>query len=237
MRMLSHLRPAFWLLAGGLLLVPAVGRAQQTAPAVIPAPPTTAPAVAPVPETASDVIIDRRGNELPGQIIEITPSQVLYRTLDADPALPPTVLPKDSLFMVRFANGTKEVFVERAAPHQPAAPSAAPKPGLTESELYHLGRHDALKYHNYSGAFWGTYTATVLTIYGGPIVGLGVSVSRPHPARNARIEREKLQYPSYVEGYGRQAQSHKLGSAAKGFGAGIATWMAIIVVAVASFAL
>lgn len=201
--------------------------------------------VAPATAGAQDVITDLNGTEVQGQVIEITPTQVLYRALDTDAALPPSVLDKKTLFMVRFANGTKEVFTSPTpAPELMAAPELGSGGGappatsggapMSAAELSYLGSQDALRYHNYSGAFWGTYAATVLTFYGGPLVGAGVSVVRPKAARNMRLDPARLQYPAYVDSYERQAQSRKLGQAAKGFGAGVVTLVALVIILITS---
>jgi hypothetical protein len=187
---------------------------------------------------AQDVIFDRNGHELTGQVLEITPTQVVYRPQDADAALPPAILDRQTLFMVRFANGTREVFGSAPAAPLPgslpgqSAPNAAPST-LSTSELYRMGKRDALAYHNYSGTFWGTYAATALTGYGGVLVGIGTSLRRPRAERNMALDRALLRYPAYVDGYERQAQRRKIGEAAKGIGAGLGTVLVIIVALVA----
>ena len=207
--------------------------------------------VAPATAGAQDVITDLNGTEVQGQVIEITPTQVLYRALDTDAALPPSVLDKKTLFMVRFANGTKEVFTTpQPAPALMAAPELGSGGGapsatsggapMTPADLSRLGAQDALLYHNYSGAFWGTYAATLCLPLGGPLasgplVGLGVSVVRPNAQRNMRLDPARLQYPEYVEGYERQAQRRKIGQAAKGYGAGVGTVIVVFIALVAAF--
>jgi hypothetical protein len=170
---------------------------------------------------------------------------VLYRAPDTEPTLPPSILDKSKLFMVRFANGTKEVFsIQNAdpansAPRDVANNSSFPTgpDGLTlvqRDQLRQRGAEDALKLGNYSGAFWGTYAATVVTFYGGPIVMAGVSLARPRAERNMRLDRTMLRYPAYVDGYERQAQKRKFGQSAKGFGAGVGTLVALVVLLIAA---
>lgn len=187
--------------------------------------------LASMPALAQDMILELNGNELTGQVLEVTPTQVLYRPEGTDPALPPTVLEKRTLFMIKFANGTKETFAQNLAPS--GTPTAATVAGdsaasLSEAELYRKGQRDALKLHNYKGAFWGTYAATLTTGYGGIIAGGIIGLSRPKAARNPLVPSQMLQSRSYVMGYEKQAQRRKLGKAAEGFGAAVGTGVAII---------
>ena len=192
------------------------------------------------PARAQDLIIDLQGNELTGQVIEITPGQVLYRPDSTDVALPPVVLDKQTLFMIRFANGTREVFGQNLQPalpsptRGPVPPAPAQPAGMTAQDLYRRGQQDALRLHSYKGAFWGTYAATLTTGYGGIIVGGAVGFSRPKAARNPLIEQQLLSYPAYVEGYEVQARRRKMGKAAEGFGVALATQMAVIILFIAA---
>ncbi len=109
--MMLHLR----LVASGLALMtlfaaPAV-LAQQTP---LPAAPV-APAAPP-----TDLIIKRSGEEVIAHIVEVMPDMVKYRRAD-NPQGPLFSTLTAEIFMVRYANGTKQVF---AAPRvaQPANP-------------------------------------------------------------------------------------------------------------------
>ncbi|MGI4869978.1 MAG: hypothetical protein ACRYFX_02235 [Janthinobacterium lividum] len=102
------------LLAGftslGLLLTGPASHAQQ-----------------PATPAASDVLLLSNGQELSGQVLTIGPTELAYRPAPVAGAapLPDTVrLPVASVFMVRYANGTREVLAQL----QPAAPAAPPDP-------------------------------------------------------------------------------------------------------------
>ncbi|AHJ99494.1 hypothetical protein [Hymenobacter swuensis] len=174
---------------------------------------------------AQDVILQINGEERTGKVLAITPELVTYVTPTADTLR----LAAIQVFLIRYANGTKEVLN-----HPAATPTAAPVPGLTKEAAYAQGRRDARTHFRAPGAFWGTYAATVGTIgylgVGGVATGVAVSMSEPKPKNFIVPESSLLQNPDYVAGYRRQAQKKKLGNAAGGFGAGVVTVGALVVV-------
>lgn len=168
---------------------------------------------------AQDVILYTNGEEQPGKVLSITPDTVTYLSTQAGRS--DTVrLATSSVFLIRYANGTKELLTKPATP-----PIERP---MSKEEAYAKGRLDARKYYRAPGAFWGTYGATVLTGYGGPIVGVAVAASKPRPRNFVVPEAKLLQDPNYTAGYQRQAQNKKIGSAAGGFGAGVGTLVVIV---------
>jgi hypothetical protein len=108
---LRHIALVVGLLA---TLVPAY--AQQGAPPSAPTIPT-APA-------ATDLLIKRNGDEVAVRIEEITPDLVKYRRADNLQGPLISIL-KSDVFMVRYANGTKDVFTA------PRVTAAIPTPDTT----------------------------------------------------------------------------------------------------------
>jgi hypothetical protein len=173
---------------------------------------------------AQDVILQINGEELPGKVLTITPDSIAY--LSSEAGRSDTLhIAASSVFLIRYANGTKEVITKPVA-----APTEQP---MSKEEAYAKGRLDARKYYRAPGAFWGTYGATVATFYGGPIVGVAVAASKPKPRNFVVPEAKLLQDPNYTAGYQRQAQNKKIGSAAGGFGAGVGTLAVLTAVLVA----
>ncbi|HEX8349001.1 MAG TPA: hypothetical protein VF598_03500, partial [Hymenobacter sp.] len=179
--------------------------------------------------SAQDVILQTNGEEVKGKVVLITPERVGY--IGEGTGLSDTLqLAHSAVFLIRYANGTKEVL------NNPA--SAPAVPALSQEEAYSRGRLDARKYFKPKGAFWGTYAATVAGVgYGGLITGVAIGATKPKAHNFVVPEAALLQDPNYVAGYRRQAQNKKIGSAAGGFGAGLGTFLVlqvIVVVAVLS---
>ncbi|RFP64184.1 hypothetical protein D0N36_15310 [Hymenobacter lapidiphilus] len=228
----------FSLLTTTALLVASFSQAQQT-----PVAPdsSTRPAISPAARTgtgtATDVIVRTNGDELPARVLRITPQLVRYLPL---PLPPPTdslgrataadtlQLAATDVFMIRYANGTREVLRATSAP----APGTS-LVGLSTAQRTALGRQDSRKYYKPDkGVFWGTFGATLVPAIYGPVGGIitgSVMALTPPPRRNLNApEPALLDDPAYYNGYRKQAQNRKLGKAAAGFGTGVAVGTVIL---------
>ena len=63
---------------------------------------------------AQDTLIRKTGEEVPVKVLEVTPDLVKYKRSD-NPEGPVISVRKNELFMVKYANGTKEVFTNAPA--------------------------------------------------------------------------------------------------------------------------
>ena len=175
---------------------------------------------------AQDVILFTNGQELSARVLTIAPERITY-LLPAAPTDTLFVLTPD-VFMVRYANGTKELL-------HTATVMAAPAP--TPEQFRVQGENDAIKYFKAPGAFWGTFAATLVTtpVYylGGIAAGAGIAASKPKLSNMKVPDKALLQNPSYVSGYQKQAQRKKLGKAAAGFGVGVGASVVAVVVIIA----
>ncbi|WP_035563767.1 hypothetical protein [Hymenobacter sp. IS2118] len=69
---------------------------------------------------AQDLLTKRNGEELAVKVVEITPSEVKYRRTD-NPDGPLITVWRTDVFMIRYANGAKELFDKAGAAATPAA--------------------------------------------------------------------------------------------------------------------
>ena len=77
---------------------------------------------------AQDLLTKRNGEELAVKVVEITPAEVRYRRTD-NPEGPLVSIWRSDVFMIRYANGSKEVLNPSAvAPSMPTTPAPA-RPG------------------------------------------------------------------------------------------------------------
>lgn len=76
---------------------------------------------------AQDLLTKRNGEEIAVKVVEITPSEVRYRRAD-NPDGPLVSLWRVDVFMIRYANGTKEVLGAPPAPAAAGPASPAPVP-------------------------------------------------------------------------------------------------------------
>jgi hypothetical protein len=66
---------------------------------------------------AQDVITKRDGSEIKATVIKVSRDEVEYKKFNS-PSGPTYSMPKSEIFMIKYADGTKDVFQETAAPQQ-----------------------------------------------------------------------------------------------------------------------
>ncbi|KAA9333233.1 hypothetical protein F0P96_09655 [Hymenobacter busanensis] len=76
---------------------------------------------------AQDLLTKRNGDEVTVRVLEVTPAEVRYKRID-NPEGPVYVLPRADVFMIKYANGTKDV-LNAAAPATTGAAAAVTPPG------------------------------------------------------------------------------------------------------------
>ncbi|WP_303309958.1 hypothetical protein [Hymenobacter sp. BT730] len=172
---------------------------------------------------AQDVILRTSGEEVPAKVVRITPDQVVYMT-----GTDTLQMPAADVFLIRYANGTKEVLTKQTSTTTALA--------LTPAQAEQLGRTDARQLFKAKGAFWGTFAATFVTAsaygVGGIATGAAIAATPPRAKNLIPSRPELLQNPDYVRGYQKQAQNKKLGKAAAGFGVGAGAAVVTATVAV-----
>ena len=74
---------------------------------------------------AQDMLTKRNGDEIAVKVLEVTPTEIRYKRTD-NPDGPLFIVLRSEVFMIKYANGTKDVF--NNAPAAPAAASGPPPP-------------------------------------------------------------------------------------------------------------
>ena len=86
---------------------------------------------------AQDLLTKRNGEEIPVIVLEVTPTEVKYRRADNLNG-PLYTVPRAEVFMVKYINGTKQLFDAVATPPAPApvvVPAPAPTPPPPPADL------------------------------------------------------------------------------------------------------
>lgn len=199
------------------------------------------PASAQQPAAATDVLLLTTGQEVHGRVLAITPGEVSYLPVPdsarlASPRSDTLRLPTASVFLVRYANGTRELLAARAADAPAPMPGTGPLVGLSSTQRRQLGQHDALRYYHHSSPYWATFGST---LYLGPLFGLaptiGISAS-PVRARNLAAPPALLTDADYARGYQQQANSRKRGRAWAGYGTATGLYVVLVAVLVGTLA-
>ena len=189
-----------------------------------------APAQPPAPPAAADVLLLTTGQELRGRVLTITPTELTY--LPAAPTPPDTLrLPVASVFLVRYANGTRELLAALTPPAPDAAADPTPPAlrGLSDAQRWHLGQQDARRCYRASGPYWGALGST---LYLGPLLGLAPTIGIS--SQWVRVPNLKAPAPAllrdadYALGYRQQANRTKRRRTWGGYGVGTALYVVLI---------
>lgn len=174
---------------------------------------------------AQDVIVKINGDELKVKVLEITLHEVVYQSPDSVTGINSSI-PKSELFMIRFENGTKEVFETNLA-----GQSDSVTQHYDPAQMFYRGQQDARLYYTGEGAMWGSAASMVLIGPLGPVV---IGAIKPKAHNNPVPSHLFLQDPNYVNGYEKQAHKRKIGKSALGAGIGTAAILALVVIMLAS---
>lgn len=160
---------------------------------------------------AQDIIFKTSGDEINAKITEITPTDIWYKKPDSLDGRTFS-LPKQEVFMLKYANGAKELMQPYVRPDTSATETR------TSLQLYELGRRDALRYYRGNGALLGAAGSTLAIGLLGPII---IGAIPPRIKVGEVSDPLLLAQPSYVSGYRAQAHRRKIGKVATGGGIAI----------------
>jgi hypothetical protein len=191
---------------------------------------------------SQDTIIKRSGEEVQGKVTEISVSEVRYSRKDNPDVM--MVLPKNSVFMIRYENGTKEVFEETTTANElqqlPTAPSPGPTRNITPEpatdkisaeQLYIKGRNDAgLYYKGYKGAGTATLLTTLLFSPAGLVTAIATSATPPTKHNLDYPDANLFAQPDYARGYIQKARKVKSGKVWTNFGIGFGALLVLSVI-------
>lgn len=197
-----------------------------------------------------DIITTRTGDEIQVKVMEITPDDVRFTKPDKPEVL--LALPKTDIFMIKYANGTKDVFNSEPQTLQ-TLPSLQSLPGqnlttaptpttdpatsittttastqLTNEDLFLQGRKDARSYYKgYKTAATMTFITTFLFPPAGLITAIGTGVTAPAPHKLGYPDPKLMAQPEYSRGYNQKAKRTKTGKVWKNFGIGMGAAVAL----------
>lgn len=173
--------------------------------------------------SAQDVIINNTGDEIQAKVLEITSSEIKYKRYDNLDG-PTITIAKSEVLLIKYENGTKEVFQNQANGNSSTSVQTAKEDlrmkGMRDAERYYTGQN--------SGAGW-TAAATILTT---PVIGLipAAAVSSAEPSdRNLNYPDAKLmENYEYSQAYKEQAHKTKKKKVWTSYGIGSGVWLLLI---------
>lgn len=180
---------------------------------------------------AQDIIVKTNGEEINAKVEEITLDAIFYRLPESMESAP-SAIHKREVFMVKFANGTKELINAQttvtATPQ--TAPSTATDGRLSRQQMNLLGQQEARMFYTGNKPMWGSAAAVfLLGPYGLPISAV-VAAVKPNIKIGEVSQVQYLNDPDFLMGYKRQAHRKKVGKTALGAGIGFGTLLVLVAI-------
>jgi hypothetical protein len=121
--------------------------------------------LSPIASLGQDILFKLDGEQVEVKVSEITPSEVKYK-LTSNPDGPTYVLPKTEVYMVEYANGSKDVFGVKSKPVDEIAPPKIDSAKRSAEEKEYRSRK--------GGGIAGVIIGSVFTVVSVPLLVDGI---------------------------------------------------------------
>jgi len=149
------------------------------------------------------MITTKSGEDIQATVVEITTSEVKYKRFDNLDG-PLFTEEKSNIVMIRYENGTKDIFTQTATNEENAFSN------LSSQELYILGQRDAAKhYDRYKAAATGTLITGLISPLVGLIPAITCSSTSPSQSNLNSPNPDLMKKSDYYDGYRRKAKKIK----------------------------
>ena len=151
-----------------------------------------------------DIIIFKDGEEIKAKVVEIGTDEIKYKKWPPSEDSPVYVERKNNIFMIKYADGTKDVFKETTSEQSEISSIAPLKISALDASI--AGEKDALEHHKAGGNF---LLGLGFGVFG--IIGVAVT-NNPRPPDLARIPEPRLaQNLNYLSAYKKRAHKKNIG--------------------------
>lgn len=170
---------------------------------------------------SQDILTKKNGEDLKVKVIEINQTDIKYKKSD-NPSGPTFVISKSDALMVRYEDGTKDMFNEVSNTNNTN--------NSNNSDMQSRGKEDAIM--NYKGKNSGAGGTAVTVVLTSPLIGLipaiACSSSEPSDENLKYTNRELMRNADYNRGYTEQAHKIKRKKIWTAFGIGSAAWLVLV---------
>jgi hypothetical protein len=169
---------------------------------------------------SQDIITKKTSEDIQAKVIEVTTTEVKYKKFDNQNG-PTFTLLKSDILMIRYENGSKDIFNES---------QNTSSANTSSSDMALKGKQDAIT--NYkgknSGAGWTAATTIVLSPLFGLIPAVACASSEPSDNNLNYKEPELMKNNTYNQAYTEQAHKTKKRKVWTNYGIGSGAWLLLI---------
>ena len=171
---------------------------------------------------SQDVITKKTGEDIQAKILEVGQTDIKYKKFDNLDG-PSFTITKSDVLMVRYSNGTKDIFGEdkTTASETKTSPDDMCEQGKDDSKVNYKGKN--------SGAGWTCATSIILSPLIGLIPALACSSSEPNDQNLNYKDSKLMKNNKYNQCYTDQAHKTKRKKIWKNFAIGSGIWLVIVI--------
>ena len=171
---------------------------------------------------SQDVITKKSGEDIQAKILEVAQNEIKYKKFDNQNG-PSFSIAKSDILIVRYQNGTKDVFSD--------ATKSTETTTVSSIDMRAKALQDAMT--NYkgkkSGAGWTAATSIVLSPILGLIPAIACSSSEPNEDNLNYMDSELMKDNTYNQAYREQAHKTKKKKIWTNYGIGSGVWLLLII--------
>ena len=161
---------------------------------------------------AQDIITKKTSEDIQAKVLEVSTTEIKYKKSD-NPNGPIFTILKSEVLMVRYENGTKDIFNEEKKIE------ATSNLSQSNEDLFTQGKLDASKYYKgYKGAGTGTLITSLLSPLVGLIPAIACSSTQPKEANLNYPNSDLIKKSNYYNGYTQRSKKIKQGKVWKNWG-------------------
>lgn len=169
---------------------------------------------------SQDIITKKNSEDIQAKVIEVTTTEIKYKKFDNQNG-PTFTLLKSDVLMIRYENGSKDIFNES---------QNTSSANTSSTDMAFKGKQDAIT--NYkgknSGAGWTAATTIVLSPLFGLIPAVACASSEPSDNNLNYKEPELMKNNTYNQAYTEQAHKTKKKKIWTNYGIGSGAWLLLI---------
>jgi len=161
---------------------------------------------------AQDIITKKTSEDIQAKVLEVSTTEIKYKKSD-NPNGPIFTILKSEVLMVRYENGTKDIFNEEKKIE------AISNLSQSNEDLFTQGKLDASKYYKgYKGAGTGTLVTSLISPLVGLIPAIACSSTQPKEDNLNFPNSDLIKKSNYYNGYTQRAKKIKQGKVWKNWG-------------------
>ena len=170
---------------------------------------------------SQDVITQKTGEDIQAKILEVNQTEIKYKKFDNQNG-PTFTLLKSDVLMIRYENGTKDIFnqTEEVKINPNASTEDMRMKGKRDSEMNYTGKK--------SGAGWTAATTILFSPLIGVIPAAACASSEPSDQNLNYQDNELMKDYEYNKAYVKQAHKTKKKKVWTSFGVSSGAWLLLI---------